>query len=114
MTDLLTANEIAELAKKNIADWHKNFEKRSENTKIVSGDINKIRKLGEHRQNLKQVVSDLITINTEMWHKQDQFRSENDSIVLKAIKEFNPLNQHRNDLIEEIDEIFFDKVNKTL
>ena len=65
--------------------------------------------MDDHRDDLYQVIKELVITNTEMWHEEDKVRSHRDEVVLKAIRNINPLNQHRNDLIEEIDEIMLDK-----
>ena len=109
MENLMTAEEIAKSIQKTIVDWHKKNENRPADAEILTDEIKKIRKLGDHREDIKVVVEDLAAMNTEMWHLQDKMRSENDKVVLSAIKIFNPFNQRRNDLIEEIDEIFLER-----
>ena len=74
----------------------------------MTDEIRRIRPLNMHRDNLREVISELVHTNTEMWHEEDKVRSASDQVVLKAIRNINPLNQHRNDLIEEIDEILVD------
>lgn len=108
----MNAEDISVLICQEIKDWHIKNENRPADADIITDKIKKIRQFGDHRDNFREVVSDLVIINTEMWHEQDKMRSENDDVVLRAIINFNPLNQHRNDLIEEIDEIFMDMFEK--
>ena len=110
MANLMTAEEISELIKSTIKNWHVENENRPADYEILTDEIKRIRPMNEHREDLRQVVKDLALTNTEMWHEQDKMRSERDEVVVRAIYNFNPLNQHRNDLIEEIDEIFLDNV----
>lgn len=98
-------NEILDIIPEEIKNWHEQALLRPSDYEILTDDIRRIRTLNEHRQDLYEVVRELVNINTEMWHQQDRFRSKNDSVVLDAIRIFSPLNQHRNDLIEEIDQI---------
>ena len=105
--EIRTAQEIADLAKAAIQTWHKENVDRSPDYII---EIRRIKPLNEHRENLEQVIRELVVTNTEMWHEEDKVRSDVDATVLKAICNINPLNQHRNDLIEEIDEIITDRV----
>ncbi len=102
----LRGKDIVDIIQRSIIDWHAEEEKRTEDYIIVTEDIRKIRPLGEHRDDIEEVLIELVRTNSEMWHEEDKVRSENDQVVLKAIRNINPLNQHRNDLIEEIDEIF--------
>ena len=106
--DLITADEIMKIVQGNISDWHVKNERRAQEEEFITDDLCKIRPLNVHRNDIREVVKDLVIINVEMWHEQDKMRSENDDVVLRAITKFNPLNQRRNDLIEEIDEIFED------
>lgn len=108
--EIRTAQEIADLAKAAIQTWHKENVDRSPDYIIVTDEIRRIKPLNEHRENLEQVIRELVVTNTEMWHEEDKVRSDVDATVLKAIRNINPLNQHRNDLIEEIDEIITDRV----
>lgn len=108
----ISAEDIVSLIEKSIADWHKENEQRDENYIIVTDNIRKIRPLNEHRDDLCEVVEELVITNTEMWHEEDKVRSDIDATVLKAIRNINPLNQHRNDLIEEIDEILIDQAKE--
>lgn len=105
---MISAKEISELVKKTIVDWHEAEKMRSTDYIIVTDQIRRIRPLGEHRDNLEEVIVELVNTNAEMWHEEDKVRSMKDDVVLKAIRNINPLNQHRNDLIEEIDEIFLE------
>ena len=109
---ILSAEEISVLICHEIADWHVKNENRPADAVIITDEMRNVRQFGDHRDDLRQVISDLVVINTEMWHEQDKMRSENDEVVLRAITNFNPLNQHRNDLIEEIDEIFMETCKK--
>ena len=109
---ILNANDVSKLVQKTITDWHVKNQHRSSDYVIVTDEIRRIRPLNEHRDDLEQVVRELVVTNTEMWHEEDKVRSQKDDVVLKAIRNINPLNQHRNDLIEEIDEIVLDEVNK--
>ena len=109
---ILKSADISELIQKTIADWHAQSQGRPSDYVIVTDEIRRIRPLNEHRDDLEQVVRELVVTNTEMWHEEDKVRSEKDDVVLKAIRNINPLNQHRNDLIEEIDEIVLDEVSK--
>ena len=108
--EVLKSADISNLIQRTIADWHTQNQSRPSDYVIVTDEIRRIRPLNEHRDDLEQVVRELVITNTEMWHEEDKVRSENDAVVLKAIRNINPLNQHRNDLIEEIDEIILDRV----
>ena len=66
--------------------------------------------MGEHRENLTEVVADLALTNIEIWHQEDIARTNIDKNVVMAKRNIDPLNQHRNDLMEEIDEIISDAV----
>ena len=110
--EIMRSEEISELIQKTIYEWHIKNEHRSADYEIVTDDIRRIRPLNEHRNDIGQVVRELVVTNTEMWHEEDKVRSDKDAVVLKAIRNINPLNQHRNDLIEEIDEIILDIVHK--
>ncbi len=92
-----------------IDKWHMENSKRGEDCVIVTDEVKKIKRMGECRDNLMEIVAELAVTNTEMWHEEDKVRSECDDVVLKAIRNINPLNQHRNDLIEEIDEYLYKK-----
>lgn len=105
------AKEIASLIQDTIRLWHEKNEGRDPDYPIVTDEMRKVRKLNDHRDDLEEVVRELVIINTEMWHEEDKVRSERDEVVLKAIRNINPLNQRRNDLIEEIDEIALDSVS---
>lgn len=105
-----TAKEIADIATNTIKNWHKENTNRSPDYVIVTDEIRRIKPLNEHRNDLEQVIKELVITNTEMWHEEDKVRSDVDVVVLKAIRNINPLNQHRNDLIEEIDEIIVDSI----
>lgn len=107
---MLNAEEITKIVQKTISDWHTDNSDRLPEHEIITEEIRRIRPLNEHRDDLKQVVRELVITNTEMWHEEDKVRSDNDEIVLRAIRNINPLNQHRNDLIEEVDEIVLDIV----
>lgn len=107
---MITAAQIIGIIQESISAWHLDSLKRGDDYVIVSEEIKRIRPLGEHRDDLEQVVKELTLTNTEMWHEEDKVRSMKDEVVLKAIRNINPLNQHRNDLIEEIDEIVIDTV----
>ncbi len=107
--DKITTGQIILLIKETIIDWHDQSKGRSPDHVIVTDEIRRIRPLNEHRNDMYQVIKELVITNTEMWHEEDKVRSLQDEVVLKAIRNINPLNQHRNDLIEEIDEIMLDK-----
>lgn len=109
---MLTAKKVVSLIQKTISQWHMQNQHRSQDYVIVTDAVRRIRPLNEHRNDLGQVVEELVVTNTEMWHEEDKVRSENDAVVLKAIRNINPLNQHRNDLIEEIDEIILEHAQK--
>ena len=106
----MNAEEIVELVQFQIKQWHIKNEGRPQNFEYLTDETKRVRAFGDHREDLSAVITDLIFINTEMWHEQDKMRSEDDAVVLGAIYRFNPLNQRRNDLIEEIDEIFLERV----
>ncbi len=108
----LSSGEIVKMIQTAIADWHEESVGRGADYVIVTDEIRRIRPLNVHRDDLGQVVRELVATNTEMWHEEDKVRSMEDAVVLKAIRNINPLNQHRNDLIEEIDEIVLDQVQK--
>lgn len=110
--EFICSGDITNLIQKAIADWHTQSLNRPADYVIVTDEIRRIRPLNEHRDDIEQVVRELVITNTEMWHEEDKVRSQKDEVVLKAIRNINPLNQHRNDLIEEIDEIVLDKVGK--
>ena len=110
---VLQTNEILSIIQETISDWHIQSQSRPSDYVIVTDEIRRIRPINEHRDDLEQVVRELVITNTEMWHEEDKVRSEKDDVVLKAIRNINPLNQHRNDLIEEIDEIVLDEVSIT-
>lgn len=108
---IMSGKTVVSFSEKTIDDWHKDAAQRPSDYVIVNESIRTIRELGRHRQDIAQVINELIRTNTEIWHEEDKVRSECDETVLKAIRNINPLNQHRNDLIEEIDEIILDAVN---
>ena len=110
--EILKSDDISNLIQKTIAEWHVKNRYRSPDYVIVTDEIRRIRPLNEHRDDLEQVIKELVITNTEMWHEEDKVRSQKDDVVLKAIRNINPLNQHRNDLMEEIDEIVLDTVRK--
>lgn len=110
--EAINSKDITMLVQKTISDWHAQSKDRPADYVIVTDEIRRIRPLNEHRDDIEQVVRELVITNTEMWHEEDKVRSQKDDVVLKAIRNINPLNQHRNDLIEEIDEIVLDKVDK--
>lgn len=99
------AAEISVLIEQSIKKWHEENMHRDADYLIVTDEIKCIRPFNVHRENLDEVILELVLTNTEMWHEEDKVRSDDDSTVLRAIRNINPLNQHRNDLIEEIDEI---------
>ena len=109
---ILNAVEIVSMIRETINGWHDENRNRHPDYVIVTDEIRRIKPLNEHRNDLGQVVKELVTTNTEMWHEEDKVRSINDVVVLKAIRNINPLNQHRNDLIEEIDEIVLENIGK--
>ena len=109
--EIFKSADISKLIQKTIADWHAQSQNRPSDYVIVTDEIRRIRPLNQHRDDLEQVVRELVITNTEMWHEEDKVRSQKDEVVLKAIRNINPLNQHRNDLIEEIDEIVLDEVS---
>lgn len=110
--ETMRAKDISKLIKREIIDWHIRSKDRSPDHIIVTDEIRRIRLLNVHREDLGEVIRELVVTNTEMWHEEDKVRSEKDAVVLKAIRNINPLNQHRNDLIEEIDEIVLDNTTK--
>lgn len=101
----ISVEEINQIIQDTIAEWHATAKDRRPDYEMVTDDMRKIKPLNCHREDLRQVIQELIIINTEMWHEEDKVRSADDQVVLRAIRNLNPLNQHRNDLIEEIDEI---------
>lgn len=105
---VLSSDMIIDLIRDTISMWHRENTGRGLDYVIVTDEIRRIRPLNEHRDDLGQVIQELVITNTEMWHEEDKVRSMDDATVLKAIRNINPLNQHRNDLIEEIDEIIAD------
>ena len=109
---ILKSADISKLIQETITDWHIQSQERPSDYVIVTDEIRRIRPLNEHRDDLEQVVRELVITNTEMWHEEDKVRSPRDDVVLRAIRNINPLNQHRNDLVEEIDEIVLDEVNR--
>lgn len=109
---MITSSKIVKLIQQSIVDWHVESEKRNPDYVIVTDEIRKIRPLNVHRDDMEQVVRELVLTNAEMWHEEDKVRSTQDDVVLKAIRNINPLNQHRNDLIEEIDEIMVEHAGK--
>ena len=106
----VTAEEIARLIQKTIADWHAENENRPVDYPVLTDEIKRIRPMGEHRENLTEVVADLALTNIEIWHQEDIARTNLDKNVVMAKRNIDPLNQHRNDLMEEIDEIISDAV----
>ena len=112
MTKLMTSEEIVELIKSTIKDWHSENENRPADYEILTDEIKRIRPMNKHRENLEQVVRDLALTNIEIWHQEDIARSKDDSAVVKAKRTIDPLNQHRNDLMEEIDEIVLENVTR--
>ncbi len=112
-SDLVTAEEILKLTRKTIEDWHEKNSDRPVDAQIVTDNIRRIRPLGEHRDDLEEVVQELVWTNTDMWHEQDKMRSADPKTVLIGIDNTSPLNQHRNDLIEEVDEIIADSAPKS-
>lgn len=102
----INSEEILKIVQDTIADWHTENANRKE--LVLTDSIKKIREHNCHRDDVYEVIREVVTTNTEMWHEEDKVRSDRDEVVLKAIRNINPLNQHRNDLIEEIDEIFID------
>lgn len=109
---LISAEEISQIVQETIQKWHEENAHRDADYVIVTNEIRKIKPLNIHRDDLTQVIRELVVTNTEMWHEEDKVRSMKDDVVLKAIRNINPLNQHRNDLIEEVDEIVLDHVKK--
>ena len=112
MANLITAEEISELIKHTIANWHSENENRPADCEILTDEIRRIRPMNEHRDNLELVVKDLAWTNIEIWHQEDIARSNDDSAVVRAKRNIDPLNQHRNDLMEEIDEIVLANVTR--
>lgn len=100
------------LIQDSISKWHSDNQDQPSDYEIVTDEIRRIRPLNEHRDDIGQVIRELVVTNTEMWHEEDKVRSEDDSVVLRAIRNINSLNQHRNDLIEEIDEIVTEMAEK--
>lgn len=109
---MITAKEISQMISKEIGDWHGFQASRPVDYVIVNENIKQIRPLNQHRDDIVEVIKELVDTNCEMWHEEDKVRSADDQTVLKAIRNINPLNQHRNDLIEEIDEIVIDTEEK--
>lgn len=103
MEQLQNAEQVLRTVQETIRDWYRDNDEKD--VPKITEEIRKIRKLGDHRSDMADVVKELVTINTEMWREQDRARSKNDEDILIAIRNISPLNQHRNDLIEEIDEI---------
>lgn len=103
---------IIALIQQTIVQWHEEAARRPGDYVIVTDKIRRIKPMNEHRDDLEEVVRELVMTNAEMWHEEDKVRSKIDGVVLKAIRNINPLNQHRNDLIEEIDEIIMDEQGK--
>ena len=101
---VVNAEDINKMICKYIKFWHEKYE-NLDNRNILSDYNTEIKTIGEYRDDIKDVVSELVLVNTEMWHEQDKIRSDDPDKLLNAIKNISPLNQHRNDLIEEIDEI---------
>ena len=110
--EILTSDVIMNLIQDIIVAWHRESAGRSPDYVIVTDEIRRIRPLNEHRDDMEQVIRELVVTNTEMWHEEDKVRSMDDATVLRAIRNINPLNQHRNDLIEEIDEIVVDRAKE--
>lgn len=108
--EMFQTEKILSLIQTTIADWHMQNEHRDPDESIVTEEIQRIKPFHEHRDNICQVIRELVITNTEIWHEEDKVRSMQDDVVLKAIRNINPLNQHRNDLIEEIDEIMIDEL----
>ncbi len=106
----IQAKKVATIIQDAISKWHENQAKRPHDYIIVNDQIRRIRPLNEHREDIFEVIQDLVDANSEMWHEEDKVRSADDATVLKAIRNINPLNQHRNDLIEEIDEIILESI----
>lgn len=106
----INSEKILSIVQETIKEWHKENESRTE--LILTENIKKIREHNCHREDVYEVIKEVVITNTEMWHEEDKVRSERDEVVLAAIRNINPLNQHRNDLIEEVDEIFIDYAGK--
>jgi len=104
MKTLIKAEGISQLIEKTVEAWHQDSENRAAGC-VITDEMKRIRPLNEHREDLREVIEELVVTNTEIWHEEDKVRSDIDQTVLRAIRNINPLNQHRNDLIEEIDEI---------
>ena len=98
----MDAEEIKRVIQQTIAGWHIENQDRAPDYEVVTDAVRRIKPLNEHRNDLEQVVRELVITNTEMWHEEDKVRSADDAVVLRAIRNINPLNQHRNDLIDEI------------
>ena len=109
MNDRLDVEDVLKCIQTTIKKWHDENESRPIDATIVTEEVRRIRKLGDHRDDLYQVVEELTVANTEMWHEQDKMRSDDDKKVLIGTRNMMPLNQHRNDLAEEIDEIVADQ-----
>lgn len=104
------AREISEFIQKVISDWHTENADRSEDYVVVTEEMKAIRPLNVHRNDIEDVLHDLVITNTEMWHVQDKrLSSDNDDVIARATRDSNTLNQRRNDFIEEIDEIYVEK-----
>ena len=104
------AREISKFIQKVISDWHIENADRSEDYVVITEEMKAIRPLNVHRNDIEEVLRDLIIANTEMWHVQDiKLSSDNDDVISRATLDSNTLNQRRNDFIEEIDEIYVEK-----
>ena len=80
----------------------------------ITNSVKVIRKQGEYREDIKEVVSELARTNKLLWEEQDRIHSDNDEEIIKGIESIHPLNQHRNDLIEEIDEIILNAIDNSI
>ena len=109
---MLDSKNIVKMIQDKIVSWHKENECRPKDYKMVDEKVLHRKEIGEHRDDITEVIDELTNTNLEMWHEEDKIRSEDDETVLRAIRNVNPLNQHRNDLIEEIDEIVVEKYQR--
>lgn len=106
----INAQKIIKIIQDSIKEWH--IEHEGQTAFVLSDKVKEIRELNCHRDDVYEVIKEIVLTNTDIWHEEDKVRSEKDAVVLAAIRNINPLNQHRNDLIEEVDEIFVDEANK--
>ena len=84
------AREISEFIQKVISDWHTENADRSEDYVVVTEEMKAIRPLNVHRNDIEDVLHDLVITNTEMWHVQDKrLSSDNDDVIARATRDSN-------------------------